>query len=389
MIYKFITFADVHWGAMDSTLMYNNLELILEFIRQMKDEIDFVVIAGDYFDYRLQLNSKTALLAIEWFDRLISTCKESNVKKVRMFKGTREHDNDQLEVFRHPYETDDGFFKIFNNTKSEELLPGLRCVYCPDENMNLSLYHQVYYNEFIPHPNIGFFHGNFDTILPEIEFNRIQEHNLSTMIYEYSRFSRVIKGPLISGHWHVKSDYDSLFYVGSFDRWKFNEEEDKGFIYGEINTETDEYFIHRINNPLAAEYKTIIVNSDDCSTPEQFAILSNTINETICKDSDMKLRVSYLMGTSNDEAMINFNLFQRKYATNRQVRIDLKDLVKREAKKTKKKQVEVQASKYHYVFNSDIKNIPEIVHQFILDSKNIDVPTPTIHKYISKYLENK
>lgn len=387
MIYKFLTIADIHWGAMDSYIMYNNLQLFLEFIRQMKDEIDFVVIAGDYFDYRLQLNSKTALLAIKWFDELIDTCKNSNVKKVRMFKGTREHDNDQLEVFRPTHETDDGYFRLFNTTDSEELLPGLRSVYCPDENMNLTEYHQTYFSKFIPYPNIGFFHGNFDTILPEIEYNRIQEHNLSTMIYEYDRFSRVIKGPLISGHWHVKSDYESLYYVGSFDRWKFNEEDDKGFIYGEINTEDGSYFIHRVTNPLARNYKTLIVDSDQYSTPEHFASLANIINTKLKEDPDMKLRVSYLLSSTNEEALINFNIFQRQYSTSKQVRIDLKDLVKREAKKATKKRVEIEASKYNYIFDSDIKNIPAIVRQFIIDNKSVDVPISSIEKYLSKYLD--
>lgn len=386
MIYKFIALADIHWGAMDSHTMYNNLELVLEFIRQKQDDLDFVVIAGDYFDYRLQLNSKTALLAIDWFDKLVTSCKDSNVKKIRIFKGTREHDNDQLEVFRPSYEQDDGYVKIFNTTTSEELLPGLRVVYCPDENMNLEEYHQIYYNEFIPYPNIGFFHGNFDTILPDIEYNRIQEHHLATMIYEYDRFANLIRGPLISGHWHVKNEHKSLYYIGSYDRWKFNEEDDKGFIYGEIDTDTDEYLIHRIVNPLAREFKTIIVSSDECSTPEQFALLSSTVNSYLKDDPLIMIKVSYLLGNSSEEALLNFNVFQKQYVTSRQVKIDLKDLVKKEAKKAKKKQVEVQASKYHYVFDSDINNIPEIVHKFILDNKEVDIPTSTIEKYIKKYL---
>lgn len=389
MKYKFIVLADIHWGALDSHIMYNNLQLVLEFIREMKDSLDFVVIAGDYFDYRLQLNSKTALTAVQWFDELITVCKESNVKKVRMFKGTREHDNDQLEIFRPRYVLDDGYFKIFNTTNSEELLPGLKCVYCPDENMNLTEYHQTYYSKFIPYPNIGFFHGNFDTILPEIEYNRIQEHNLSTMIYEYEKFSNLIKGPLISGHWHVKNEYESLYYVGSYDRWKFNEEEDKGFIYGEIDTDTNKYFIHRVSNPLARQYKTLIVDSDNYSTPEQFASLASIINDYLKSDPDIKLRVSYLLSDSSEEALMNYNVFQKQYTTCKQVKIELKDLVKREAKKAKKKQVEIEASKYQYIFDSDLKNIPEIVHKFILDNKDVDIPTSTISKYISKYLESK
>ena len=387
MIYKFIVLADIHWGAMHHKNMYNNLELVLEFIRQMKNNIDFVVIAGDYFDCRLQLNSKTALSAVRWFDKLIQTCKKSNVKKVRMIKGTREHDNDQLEVFRAPYESEDGFFKLYNTTESEELLPDLLCVFCPDENMNLKDYHQTYYSKFMPNPSIGFFHGNFDSILPEIEYNRIQENNLPTMIYEYEKFSRVIKGPLISGHWHVKNEYKSLYYVGSYDRWKFNEEEDKGFIYGEINTESDEYFIHRVRNPLARQYKTLIINSDECYSPEHFARLLDMIHDEIKKDSEVMLRVSYLLTNSNEEALINFTLFQKQVAVIRQLRLDLKDLVKRNTKKEKKKQVELEASKYHYIFDPSFTNISEIIHKFILDSKNVDIPSSTIEKYINKYLE--
>lgn len=387
MIYKFIVLSDIHWGAMDSYTMYDNLQLVLEFIKQKKDSLDFVVISGDYFDYRLQLNSKTALLAIKWLDQLVNTCKDSNVKKIRIFKGTREHDNDQLEVFRSAYEADDGYLKIFNTTTSEELLPGLRCVYCPDENMNLEEYHRTYYSKFMPQPNIGFFHGNFDVILPDIEYNRIQEHNLATMIYEYDKFAKLIKGPLISGHWHVKQNYKSLYYIGSYDRWKFNEEDDKGFIYGEIDTDTNKYYIRHIVNPLAKQYKTIIVSSDEYSTPEQFANLANLINSNLKDDPEIMLRISYLLSNSSDEALLNFNVFQKQYITTKQVKIDLKDLVKREAKKAKKKQVEIEASNYSYIFDSDLKNIPNIVHKFILDNKEVDIPISTIEKYIKKYLE--
>ncbi len=386
MQYSFIVIADIHWGAMDSALMFNNLQLIIEFIRQMKNKLDFVIIAGDYFDYRLQLNSKTALLSIEWFTELIEACKQSNVKKIRILKGTREHDNDQLEVLRQIYDENDQYIKLFNSTESEELLPNLRCVYCPDENMNLQEYHQKYYNKFIPSPNIGFFHGSFDSILPDIEFKRIQEHHIPTMIYEYEKFSKLIKGPLIAGHWHVKKDYKALYYVGSYDRWKFNEDDDKGFIYGEIDTETNKYFIYRVKNILAYEYKTLIISSDDYATPDQFALLSNTINKLLKEYPDMKLKVSYLLNTQNDEALVNFNIFQRHYATTKQIKIELKDLVKKEFKKAKKKQVEIEASKYDYIFNSDIKSVPSIIHKFILDTKNTDVPVELINKYIDKYL---
>lgn len=386
MIYKFAVIADIHWGAMNSATTFQNLEIFLEFIRQMKDNLDFVVIAGDYFDYRLQLNSKTALLSIEWFDRLIKTCKENGVKKVRMFKGTREHDNEQLEAFRPRYETEDGFFKLYNTTTKEELFDNLTCVFCPDENMNLTEYHETYWNQFIPHADIGFFHGNFDAILPEIEFNRIQEHNLPTMIYEYNKFARLIKGPLISGHWHIATQHRSLYYIGSYDRWKFGEEEDKGFIYGEYNTEDTSYYIHQVNNPLAREYRTLMYSSDGISSPEDFGDISEEIRKIIKDNHNIRIRVTYVLVAENPEAIVNFNNFQKIFSTNPQVKIVFKDLVKKESKKERSKEVAFEASKYDYIFNSDYKMIPEILHKFILESKTVDIPIEVIQKYVDKYL---
>ena len=386
MVYRFITLADIHWGAMDSQLTYDNLQLVLRFIEKMQGKIDFVVIAGDYFDYRIQLNSKTALLAVQWFDELIHTCKSNGVKKVRMLKGTREHDNDQLEVFRPPYETDDGFFRLFNTTTAEDLFDDLRVVYCPDENMNLEDYQMNYWDRFSRAIDIGFFHGNFDTILPSVEFNRIQEHHLATMIYRYYVFSRLIRGPLICGHWHVAQEYEAQYYVGSFDRWKFNEEDPKGFIYGEYDTDTYKYLIHRVTNPNARVYKTMIVLDADYRYPADFAILSDKVRLMLREDPEMKLRIVYVVSNPDEDILKTFNVFQQQFSNNRQIKTELKDLVKREQKKHRKETVALDSKQYGYIYNKDITAVPEIIRQFIRDKKKEDLPIEVIQKHVQKYL---
>lgn len=389
MRYSFITLADIHWGAMDSALMYQNLELVLQFIRKMTGQLDFVVIAGDYFDYRLQLNSKTALTAISWFDELMTTCRQSGVKKVRMVKGTPGHDYDQLEVFRPPYELEDGYFKLYNETTSEEILPGLRCVFCPDEPMNLVDYHKKYVCQFFPMNDIGFFHGSFDSILPDIEFNRIQDNSIASMIYEYIKFARLIKGPLISGHWHVATTAESLYYVGSYDRWAFDEEEPKGFIYGEYDTETTEYFIHRVENLLARKYMTIIATDDTVVTPANFSELIQTIEDLLMLDRDTKLRVKYLITSEETDVSANLTTLQRKFASNSRVKVTVKDLVVREIKKQKKNETKLQTDKYQYVFDPDPHHIPAIIAQFIKDKKGVDIDVSVVEKYVLKYLDLK
>ena len=387
MIYKYIALADIHWGAMDSKEMYNNLQQVLSFIKYMKDKIDFVVICGDYFEYRLQLNSKTALRAVQWFDELYNCCKQNCVKKLRMLKGTAEHDNDQLEIFRATYESkDDDFFKLFNKTTSEYLFDDLKVVYCPDETINIDDYYDMYWDQFFPNPDIGFFHGNWDTILPKIEYDRIQNHHLNKIIYQYGKFSRMIKGPMISGHWHIAQNTRSMYYIGSFDRWKFGEEEPKGFIFGAYNTETNQYFIHRVNNPLAKIYRTIIIADDHVRTPMDFSLFSSEIKKILQANPEIRLSIQYLISDPSDEVFNNFNVFSKTFANNRQVKIDYKDLVKREEKKYKKKEVLMEAEKYQYVFSKDYKNIPEIIQKFIKDKKNEDLSIEQIGKYIGKYL---
>ena len=387
MIYKFMVLADLHWGAMDPILTYDNLKLVTDFIKEMRGEIDFVVIAGDYFDYRIQLNSKTSIYAVKWFEDLMDTCRKNGVRKVRMFKGTREHDNDQLEVFRPAYEDDTGYFRLYNETTSERLFHDLKVVFCPDENINLIDYNETKWNQFVPFCDLGFFHGNFDTILPRIEYERIQSGKLPIMVYEYERFAKLIRGPLISGHWHVATEDRSLYYVGSFDRWKFGEEEPKGFIYGCYNTETSEYFIHRIINENARIYRTLILTDDEYKGPADFAQAYDQIKNLLANDSMMQLRVVFIMSKNDPDLLEAFNVFQKHFSSSRQVKMEVKNLQKREEKKLKKKIAETTSKQISFIFDKDVRSVPKIIHQFLADWKGVEIPLEKIEKYVNKYLD--
>lgn len=386
MIYRFIALSDIHWGAMDCTLTYQNLNLVLEFIKMMKDKVDFLVICGDYFDYRLQLNSKTAIAAIDWFDQLVKTCKDSGVKKIRLIRGTSSHDNDQLEVFRPAYVDDSEYVKIHNTTTSEELLPGLRCIFCPDEDLNADEYHQQYVFQFYPTPDIGFFHGNFDAVLPSIKLDQVRDQHLPTMIYDAQGFSRLIKGPLIAGHYHVAYSGENLFYTGSYDRWKFDEDEDKGFIYGAYNTEDTSYYIHRVRNPLARIYKTITLTDEDCYTAAHFSNVIGQIDQMLEDNPDMRIRVVYYLTSENSSTITNFNIFQTQFATISRTKIEMKNLVKKSKRDEERETIHAQTDQLHYIYEQDRSKIPSVIRQFLLDTKHQNLSEEEILRYIGKYL---
>ena len=382
MKYNILAIADIHWGSMDPDEMYDNLQYFLDFIR-MKGDIDLVVICGDYFDYRLTLNSKAALKSLRWFDELYNTCKENGVKRLRAIKGTREHDNDQWEAI-HPKETGE-FFKKFYTCTSEETLPGLKCIYCPDETINLKEYEELYLKEMMTRHDIGFFHGNFDTQLPKMIIDQNLEANIPSIIYFKDHWSKVIDGPLVSGRWHVFTDLDPLSYIGSYDRWAFGEEDDKGFLFIQYDTNDHSYYWKHIENPFARKYNTIIVDNTLCVTPDDFANLTQDIQELKKSDPEMKIRVIYQITVENDEASVNFSEFRNIVSSMRNVKVDVKDFVKKRNKEKQKERVAISSGRYSYILDHPLE-IKSNIHEYLLREKNIDLPLETIDAIIGKYI---
>jgi DNA repair exonuclease SbcCD nuclease subunit len=389
MIYNILAISDIHWGAIEAKRLYENLNLVLDTIKYLKDKIDLVVICGDYFDYRLQLNSKSAILSLQWFDELYNVCKDSNVKRIRVVKGTNEHDNNQLEVFR-VYETEDNYLKIFNTNTYEETLPDLGCLYCPDENIPTKDYMNLYLENIMKIADIGFFHGSFDIVLPDIVVQRSEETSNTNVIFEYDTFSKLIKGPIIAGHWHVSSFTNPLLYTGSFDRWKFGEEDDKGFYIVQYNTEDNSYSFEKVINKNAQIYNSISIDTSMYNNFDDYKSLIEDIDNNY-NLKENKLRVVIYKSTDRDIDNDNINAFKRVYVNNKNVKIIVKDLIKKNTKKEKKKILDYANEKYGFIFNvkgynSDI--LADILQKYIELEKNKVISIDDIKKYISPYLDN-
>ena len=226
MIYNIMTISDLHWGVMEEDKMYEQYRFILEFVRRSHSsinqgnlqKIDLIVIAGDYFDSQLNLNSRRAIKALDWFDELYSIAASKGIP-IRMIRGTLSHDADQMDVFRK-YDLN---FKLFTKCTSEETLPGLRCVYCPDEVMDTREYLLEYMDELLADNSLGFFHGSFDTVIKQnIDVSELllQEPEeamklITSITFPMNYFQRIVKYCWIGGHWHDGNTYENVFYTGA------------------------------------------------------------------------------------------------------------------------------------------------------------------------------
>ena len=125
---KIAILSDVHIGAVPADILRR--ELNEEFLKVIEEEgVDTVVIAGDLIDHKLSFNSEDSKLAIEFVEEL------SRNYRVRIIKGTKTHDLNQLSNFSYLEEKSDTDFKVIN-VLSTETINGLSVLYLPEEYLD-------------------------------------------------------------------------------------------------------------------------------------------------------------------------------------------------------------------------------------------------------------
>ena len=59
-----LVISDIHVGAIASNEIWNQLQSSFFSYANKLDQLDFIVIAGDFFDYKLYLNSPLSQVAV-------------------------------------------------------------------------------------------------------------------------------------------------------------------------------------------------------------------------------------------------------------------------------------------------------------------------------------
>ena len=396
MKYNILSIPDIHWGAIDPDEQIKSLEYIPEIIKTFSKNntpINLVVIAGDYFDSKLPLNSREAIYAIKWLHSLVQLCYELGVSKFRMFQGTLDHDNDQLDVFtslKKQYNGD--YFDIFMKTTIEETLDGMKCIYCPDETIETSEYEDIYLNEIIQVKDIGFFHGSFDVVYGELLATKPELLQRKNIIFRYSLWDKTILGPMISGHWHDGKQYDDLYYTGSPFRYKFNEDEPKGISFIQYDTEEKSYYYKKITNPLCASYITYDIYTNLVDDKSVYA----KIVDDICKKLESfketeylnhKLRIVVHVVDDKPDNDVIISSLRQNFINEKNVKIVIKNKLKDKIKKEEMKRNKERQKTYDFVYDKN-KEISEIIHDFILKSnKEMDIPLEFIENKIKSYIK--
>lgn len=382
--YVGVIIADVHFGALSSEELYNQLSKhFLNHLKKMK-VLDFVVIAGDLFDAKISLNSDHTKYAFLFLKSLINICISKNAK-LRIIKGTESHDNRQLDVLQFLMSSNCDI-KIFNHVESEELFPDFNVLYIPEEYMEDK---DRYYNEFFNKEyDMIFGHG----LMNEVAFVAKMQDSEVTMakapIFKSDELLNICKGPIFFGHIHkAQCIKERIYYTGSFSRWCFGEESEKGFMMVVYNPENNNYETEFIENKSAKIYNTMIVDYGS----KFFSIEANQQLEyilSLVQTLDVyRLRIIFNIPEDYENPIFVTNLINDTFSKYPDIKVIINNN-SREKKKKKEVEDKIQLlmTKYDFIFDKSLSPEDKI-SKFILLKYNKNITVDKMREYLYNKLQ--
>lgn len=251
--------ADLHFAAFNPQEQYKILHE--QFVNKIQNfpRIDIISVDGDIFDHKLMGNSNGIYYASMIIDELVNIAREKNATLL-LLHGTYSHDADQLKLFYHYTEDKTVDVRIINTIRFEIIknarilcIPELYGV--PEEVYQDIFHHEGWYDECFLH---GTFEGAVygDTVNANGRLFHLQDFNMCT-------------GLMLAGHVHKPGCFQKYFYYcGTPYRYKFGEEEDKGFLIVMHDLDTNYFDVH-FETITSSTYVTIELDDIISSDPNQ------------------------------------------------------------------------------------------------------------------------
>lgn len=380
MKYKGAVISDLHIGAFDVEKQYE--EFINIFIKKIENKnLDFIIVCGDFFDHKLYLNDKNSIYAYKMIQRL------SNINtntKIRFVYGTESHECNQYNLL--PITDIKSDIRVIKNVEEEELLEDLHILYLPEEYVyNKDRYYKDYFNKTYDYV---FGHGVIREVMKEVPIKESKDTKRAKVpIFNTSELDKICRGEVYFGHYHINREINDIISVGSFSRWKFGEEDRKGFYFIDCDTNEKIYNREFIENTLSDTFITINFGYDS----EIFKD-SNKLEQTLDKctslltnDSIDHIRFQLNVPTDAKEPEAIINYIKERYKYNDNVKINLVNGYISEKKEQNEKEIKEENDKYGFI-EEDIP-IEEKISTYIRIEKNKIIDPNNILIYLTNSVE--
>lgn len=336
--------ADLHFGAFNPADQYRILmEQFYNKIYTMP-RIDIISINGDIFDHKVMCNSDAALYATKFIDSLVYLAK---VKKATLIilGGTYSHDFDQLKLFYHYMDNDpilDVDVRVITNIQFE-YIQGAKILMVPELNsVDESVYHHFFFNS--GWYDSAFVHGTFEgSVYGNMVSGNSRLLTANDFIY--------CKGPAISGHVHKSGCFQGFYYYcGCPYRWKFGEEEEKGFLIVVHDLDTQLHYVDF--QPITSyRYDTIYLDELVSNDPKK---ICDYINQRKQQEGIDYIKVKFRVPVENYNKTIINNFYRNNSTT-------FVEFCQSEEIENQKKVQAFENSEYNYLVDNSISDFDKFV----------------------------
>lgn len=367
--YEGILLADVHIDRSDLDKLYNEFKkLVIDYIYDLK-KLDFLVILGDWFDHKLFLNSRGSEYSYKMLYELFKACEEKHTK-IRIVYGTESHECDQYNLINN-IDTFGLDVKVIKHVMEEDLFDDLKILYLPEESIyNKKEYYEEYFSEDKKYDYV-FGHGIIREAMKEAaaSIESVSGNRRKVPVFSTAELERICKGKTYFGHYHVHTVMgldDNVSYVGSFTRWSFGEEEDKGFYHVSCNPIKDIYDDKFCINSMCPSYKTIYFGYDNSIFKEESKMQDalDHFDSLVKKDVFDHLRLEFNIPEDAENPEYMINIINEKYKFNENIKTEIKHGYIEKEKERKKKEIKEVNDKYSFIFDKNM-DISEKTRHFI------------------------
>ena len=338
--------------------------------------LDGIVLCGDISHYQISMNSEYATVYQWFFAKLVKIAKNKNAF-IRVFRGTRSHDLDQLETVRQ-YEDDfDIDFKIYN-TATVETINGYNFAFIPEEYIDKSV--DKYYSDIFDRED-----GYFDMIfghglIKETQFIEQKSENIDNRapIFNLKDLYRVCRGPILFGHIHTPMVFGNKFYyIGSTLRTCHGEEEDKGWDVVSYIKDKELYRVDKIVNEFTFNFNKLEIHNKFIEDNEVDAIV-NYVEKFIDKNNvdRLSLRIQCI---DNDDNALKIELLKKYFAKNKNISTSFKIM----SQKAYEKDEKISKVKEKKKYLQDGLDIAERIRLWALEKRNYRIEKDRIMKFIT------
>lgn len=333
--------ADLHFGAFNPQTQYQILqEQFLLPISQIP-KLDVIVVDGDTFDHKTMSNSDASMFASIFVDNLVQLAKSKNATLV-LLHGTYSHDFDQLKLFYHYLEDKTVDIRIVTTIKFE-MIKGAKVLCIPElYGVDESVYQKHFFES--GWYDEAFIHGTFKGAVYGDNVGAGRLLTPEDFIY--------CKGIAIAGHVHKSGCFNGFFYYcGCPYRWKFGEEEDKGYLLLCHDLDTQMHYV-QFQKIESFRYDTIYLDQLVSEDPKQ---IIDYINKLKIEQGIDFIKVRFRVPVPG----YNKTIINNYYRNNSNVNIEFMDI--KEAEEKRKEEQIKQNSQYSYLIDNTISDFERFV----------------------------